>query len=128
MPKTSRPTKSAKNKSTVRNSRTTVSGPAEPDASGAGDRIAEKAAGTRDVASGFPFNPDKAAEYNPAAALALGTGEQLLRDCGVDAAWPDGQPDPGIIIASDASAGTPDFVAAIATHRHFDRETDPPPV
>jgi ferritin-like metal-binding protein YciE len=46
MAKSSRPAKTAKNKSTVRNSRTTVSGPAEPDASGGGD-IVEKAGGTR---------------------------------------------------------------------------------
>ena len=60
--------------------------------------------------------------------LALGAGEQLLRACGIDAALPDGQPDPGLIIASDTSAGTDDFVAAIAKHRHFARETDPPRV
>ena len=28
--------------------------------------------------------------------LALGAGEQLLRACGIDAALPDGQPDPGL--------------------------------
>ena len=73
MAKSSRPAKStrkkntSKNKSTVRNSRTTVSGPAEPDASGTGDLVAEKAAGTQDVASAFPFNPNKAAEYDPAS-------------------------------------------------------------
>jgi hypothetical protein len=32
------------------------------------------------------------------------------------------------IIASDMSAGLDDFVTAIATHRHFARETDPPRV
>ena len=57
--------------------------------------------------------------------LALGAGEQLLRACGIDAALPDGQPDQRLIIASDTSAGD-DFVAAIAKHRHFARETDPP--
>src|SRR5438128_4553957 len=70
MAKSSRAAKAAKNKSTARNSRTTVSGPAKPDASGAGDIVAEKAAGTQDLASAFPFNPNKAAEYDPAAALA----------------------------------------------------------
>src|SRR6187397_827198 len=77
MPKSSRPAKTAKDKSTVRNSRTTVSGPAEPDASGAGDIVAEKAAGTQDVASAFPFNPNKAAEYNPEAALAPPQGASV---------------------------------------------------
>ena len=66
-----------RNKSTVRNSRTTVSGPAEPDASTAGDVIAEKAAGTQDLASAIPFNPNKAAEYDPVAALAPPEGASV---------------------------------------------------
>src|SRR6185503_21297920 len=60
--------------------------------------------------------------------LALGAGEALLRACGIDATVPDGQPDPGLILASAAGAGTDAFVAAIAKHRHFARETDPPRV
>ena len=77
MAKSSRASKKAKNKNTARNSRTTVSGPAEPDASGAGDIVAEKAAGTQDVASAFPFNPNKAAEYDPDAALAPPEGASV---------------------------------------------------
>jgi hypothetical protein len=42
----------------------------DKDTSGAGDIVAEKAAGTQDVASAFPFNPNKAAEYDPDATLA----------------------------------------------------------
>jgi catalase len=60
--------------STKRNSKTTVSGPAEPDASGAGDIAAEKAAATQEVASSFAFNANKAAEYDPEAALAPPVG------------------------------------------------------
>jgi catalase len=41
---------------------------------------------------------------------------------------PDGQPDPGLIVASDAGTAGDDFIAAIAKHRHFARETDPPRV
>src|SRR5512134_1732329 len=77
MAKSSRSAKTDRKKSTVRNSRTTVSGPAEPDASGTGDVVAEKAAGTQDVASAFPFNPNKAAEYDPDAALAPPEGESV---------------------------------------------------
>src|SRR5688500_15224325 len=77
MAKTSRAAKTTRNKSTVRNSRTTVSGAAKPDASGAGDIVAEKAAGTQDVASAFPFNPNKAAEYDPDAALAPPEGASV---------------------------------------------------
>jgi catalase len=77
MAKSSTSAKTPRNKGTVRNSRTTVSGPAEPDASGAGDILAEKAAATQDLASAFPFNPNKAAEYDPDAALAPPVGPSV---------------------------------------------------
>ena len=67
--KDSRSAKSPKN-SAVRNSRSTVSGPAPPDSSGDGDIAAEKATATQDVASAFTFNFNKAAEYDRDAALA----------------------------------------------------------
>ena len=35
-------------------------------------------------------------------------------------------PDPGIVIADDADSGAAAFIQAIARHRHFQRETDPP--
>ena len=60
--------------------------------------------------------------------LALGASKQLIEACGIDTTLPDGQPDSGLIIATSTTAGTDDFVAAIATHRHFGRETDPPRV
>ena len=60
--------------------------------------------------------------------LALGASAQLLEACGIDTALPNGQPDPGLLVASDAGAVTDAFVAAIAKHRHFARETDPPRV
>jgi catalase len=58
--------------------------------------------------------------------LALGSSSELLAACGIDAALPDGSPDRGLIIAVDTTAATNDFIAAIAKHRHFARETDPP--
>jgi catalase len=60
--------------------------------------------------------------------LAVGASNALLAACGIDPALPDGQPDPGVIITTDASTATDAFVAAIAKHRHFARETDPPRV
>jgi catalase len=60
--------------------------------------------------------------------LALGESQRLLRACGIDGTLPDGRQDPGLITVSDASAALDTFVAAIATHRHFARETDPPRV
>jgi catalase len=60
--------------------------------------------------------------------LALGAGGQLLGASGIDATLPDGQPDTGLIIASGTDARTDDFLAALAKHRHYVRETDPPRV
>jgi catalase len=58
--------------------------------------------------------------------LALGASTALLAACGIENALPDGQPDPGLIVASDGARATGDFIAAIAKHRHFARENDPP--
>ena len=60
--------------------------------------------------------------------LACGVGEQLLEACGIKPALPGGQTDPGVIVAADADAAVDGFIAAIAKHRHFARETDPPRV
>jgi len=60
--------------------------------------------------------------------LVLGESRQLLAACGIDHALPDGQPDPGLILSDDAGGAADDFIAAIAAHRHFARETDPPRV
>jgi catalase len=60
--------------------------------------------------------------------LALGVSDQLLSACGIETALPDGQPDPGVLTTPDASMASEGFIAAIAKHRHFARETDPPRV
>jgi catalase len=60
--------------------------------------------------------------------LALGAGQQLLAACGIDAGLPTGKPDPGVLVAADGAAATEAFISAIAGHRHFARETDPPRV
>jgi catalase len=57
--------------------------------------------------------------------LVLGASSQLLAPAGI--APNDGRPDPGLII-SDGSAPASAFMKAIAAHRHFARETDPPKV
>ena len=74
MAKSSKSSKAGKAKSTVRNSRTTISGPARTDASGTSDVLSEKLAGTQDLASSFAFNRNKPAEYDPEAMLALPEG------------------------------------------------------
>jgi catalase len=60
--------------------------------------------------------------------LAVGASDQLLTACGIDHALPNGQPDPGVIATPDASTAGDGFIAALAKHRHFARETDPPRV
>ena len=60
--------------------------------------------------------------------LALGAGAQLLEACGIPPTLPDGSADPGLLVVKAGVTAADDFVAAIAKHRHFARETDPPRV
>jgi catalase len=60
--------------------------------------------------------------------LAVGASAQLLTACGIDVALPNGQPDAGVITTSAGNTATERFISAIAKHRHFARETDPPRV
>ena len=61
--------------------------------------------------------------------LAFGEGAQLLEACGIGPSLPSGELDPGLISATpDAEEAADDFIAALAKHRHFVRETDPPSV
>lgn len=60
--------------------------------------------------------------------LALGASAQLLEAAGVGETLPDGDPDPGVSIADAAGAGEAArwLVDAIAQHRHWVRDSDPP--
>jgi len=58
--------------------------------------------------------------------LAFGAASALIERAGIPGTLPSGEPDPGLLIGTSASADK--FVAAIAAHRHFGRETDPPRV
>jgi catalase len=60
--------------------------------------------------------------------LVSSASQPLLEACGVPPTLPDGRRDPGLVIAADANAAAGDFIAALARHRHFARETDPPRV
>ena len=62
--------------------------------------------------------------------LALGAGADLVEGAGVPATLPSGQEDPGMLIGrhQSASKALPDFVKAVARHRHFERAMDPPEV
>ena len=62
--------------------------------------------------------------------LALGSAASLLAEAGISQQLPTRQADPGLLVIPTLN-GPRDleaFVAAIAKHRHFERETDPPRV
>jgi len=65
--------------------------------------------------------------------LVLGAASELIDKAGIPVALPSGDADPGLLVAkagrpaSDARTAAA-FVTALAAHRHFARETDPPRV
>jgi catalase len=62
--------------------------------------------------------------------LVLGAATALLEKAGVPPALPSGKADPGLIVGppEGTDAAVTRFTAALAAHRHFARETDPPRV
>jgi catalase len=62
--------------------------------------------------------------------LVLGSGSLLVAAAGLPATLPDGEPDPGLIVAEpgDLSAALAAFKTALARHKVYVRETDPPRV
>jgi catalase len=62
--------------------------------------------------------------------LALGAGEKLLSAASIPPAGPRGKPDPGVLRmdAADVAKVGAAFAAALAKHRHFARQTDPPEI
>ncbi len=62
--------------------------------------------------------------------LALGAASTLFDKSGVNAELPGGGSDPGVLkaAAGGAPASLQAFMAAVAKHRHPERETDPPTV
>jgi catalase len=60
--------------------------------------------------------------------LVVGAGKTLLGLARIPSALPDGEADPGLLVVDDGDVAdaTPLFLQAIARHRHFERETDPP--
>jgi len=62
--------------------------------------------------------------------LALGASTHMLEAAGIWTTLPDGGIDPGVLVCEegDIKKVVAAFVAAIAKHRHFERETDPPRV
>ena len=60
--------------------------------------------------------------------LLIGDASALLEEAGIPGTLPSGKRDPGLLQfkANELETAVPAFVAAIAKHRHFERETDPP--
>jgi catalase len=59
----------------------------------------------------------------------LALGSELLKAATIPERLPSGKPDPGLLVgkAGDPAIGEA-FIKALAKHKHFDRETDPPVV
>ena len=60
--------------------------------------------------------------------LALDGASALFESAGVSATLPSDEPDPGVLLETEARAAVPKFVKAMARHRHYERELDPPMV
>ena len=62
--------------------------------------------------------------------LVLGAGQDLVENAGIPLTLSTGESDPGLLRFQDehVEEALAQFVEAIAKHRHFAREMDPPPV
>ncbi|SDA19582.1 catalase [Nitrosospira sp. Nsp18] len=60
--------------------------------------------------------------------LVLGNGRSMIESAGVKLTLPSGELDPGILYFQDGNLDDilPQFIEAIAAHRHFEREIEPP--
>jgi catalase len=91
-----------------------------PDGSGAAETLSQ-------VGHALEFLEDQYRHAKP--ILALGGGAALLDEAGIPASLPSRAPDPGMLRRTGSAAkALPDFVKAIARHRHHEREIDPPAV
>ena len=62
--------------------------------------------------------------------LALGSGGEILEAADIPPELPNGEADPGVLrfAAEEGEEAVAAFAAALAQHRHFARQTDPPRV
>jgi catalase len=74
----------------------------------------------------FEFVRDQYRHCKP--ILALGAATDLLRAAGLGPALDGSARDAGLVVDASAASGVKAFIAALAGHRHFERETDPPRV
>jgi catalase len=60
--------------------------------------------------------------------LALGAGTKLLDAAGIPSPRKGEKADAGVLRHTSGGDAAPAFIAAVAKHRHFERQEDPPPV
>jgi catalase len=62
--------------------------------------------------------------------LVSGAAGALLRKAGIPPALPSGKPDAGLLqfSAANLTAAISAFIEAVARHRHWQRDSDPPTV
>ena len=62
--------------------------------------------------------------------LVVGAARAVLEQAGIPMTLPSGEEDPSLLVhdADQAEEATRSFIDALAKHRHFERETDPPRV
>lgn len=60
--------------------------------------------------------------------LVLGDSVAVLEKAGIPKVLASGKVDPGLIIAAQGANAAKSFIAALAKHRHVDRDQDPPSV
>ena len=60
--------------------------------------------------------------------LALGAGQRLLEKAQIPTTLLSGEEDPGLLRFDGGKSAVEAFAAAVARHRHFERQTDPPRV
>ncbi len=60
--------------------------------------------------------------------LVPGSATELLKKAGIPQTLPSGKPDPGLVLGGSqgGDSAAEAFMRALAGHRHFDREMDPP--
>ena len=91
-----------------------------------GGKTAERVFGT--IGQAAEFIKDAYRHCKP--ILGLDHGTTVIESAGIPARLPSGEPDPGLLLFKngDVQAALDRFVQAIAKHRHFARESDPPEV
>lgn len=85
----------------------------------------EDSANLAEVGQAIEFIKEQYRHCKP--ILAMGFGKNVIEAADVKTVLPSGELDPGVLVFSDNGLGEvlPQFIEAIAAHRHFEREMNP---